>query len=223
MNKLKELEYINLAVNNVGLIEGIKGCECLQKLDMTLNFVEIEDLEESIDNLCELNDFRELYLLGNPCTDWPEWKDYVVARLVNLGRLDGDEVTKTWRLKAQQNLKKLESSLTIASKNSIEKKILADKDGTYNPNGYTKEFRRECYLEQKQRDEEKEQRSKENSMFKEFHEFEESMKPTGPPPVYNKDGGIRQINQGKYEWRFDETADHTSVIFEIKVPKYMDT
>lgn len=149
VSKLKELEYINLAVNNVGLIENIKGCESLQKLDMTLNFVEIEDLEESIDNLCELNDFRELYLLGNPCTDWPSWKDYVVARLVNLGRLDGDEVTKTWRLKAQQNLKKLESELTIASRNSIEKKILADKEGTYNPNGYTKEFRRECYLEQK--------------------------------------------------------------------------
>ena len=109
VNKLKELEYINLAVNNVGLIEGIKGCESLQKLDMTLNFIEIEDLEESIDNLCELNDFRELYLLGNPCTDWPPWKDYVVATLVNLGRLDGDEVTKTWRLKAQQNLKQLES------------------------------------------------------------------------------------------------------------------
>ena len=149
VSKLKELEYINLAVNNVGLIENVKGCESLQKLDMTLNFVEIEDLEESIDNLCELNDFRELYLLGNPCTDWPSWKDYVVARLVNLGRLDGDECSKTWRLKAQQNLKKLESELTIASRNSIEKKILADKEGTYNPNGYTKEFRRECYLEQK--------------------------------------------------------------------------
>jgi protein TilB len=68
---------------------------------MTLNFVAIEDLEESVDNLCELNDLREMYLLGNPCTDWPDWKDYVVARCVNLGRLDGDEVTKTWRLKAQ--------------------------------------------------------------------------------------------------------------------------
>ena len=29
LNKLKELEYINLAVNNVSKIEGIKGCENL--------------------------------------------------------------------------------------------------------------------------------------------------------------------------------------------------
>lgn len=35
-----------------------------------------------------------------------------------------------------------------AARQNIEKKILADKEGTYNPNGYTKEFRRECYLEQ---------------------------------------------------------------------------
>ena len=100
VHKLKELEYINFAVNNISLIENIRGCECLQKLDMTLNFIDIEDLEESIDNLCEIPDFRELYLLGNPCTDWPHWKDYCVARLLNLGRLDGDEVTKSWRLKA---------------------------------------------------------------------------------------------------------------------------
>ena len=30
LNKLKELEYINLAVNNVRKIEGISGCESLK-------------------------------------------------------------------------------------------------------------------------------------------------------------------------------------------------
>ena len=98
INKLKELEYINLAVNSVGLIEGVRGCESLMKIDLTLNFVDIEDFEESIDNLAELNDLRELYLLGNPCTDWKHWKDYCVARLPNLGRLDGDDVLKGWKL-----------------------------------------------------------------------------------------------------------------------------
>lgn len=29
LNKLKELEYLNLAVNSVSKIEGIKGCESL--------------------------------------------------------------------------------------------------------------------------------------------------------------------------------------------------
>ena len=101
IHKLRELEYINLAVNSVSLIEGVKGCESLQKIDLTLNFVDIEDLEESIDNLCELPDFRELYLLGNPCLDWKYAKEYIFARLENLGRLDGDEVSKSMKLAAK--------------------------------------------------------------------------------------------------------------------------
>ena len=101
VSKLKELEYLNLAVNVVSIIEGVRGCESLQKLDLTLNFVDIEDLEESIDNLAELPDFRELYIIGNPLTDWPHFKDYIVARLPHLGRLDGDEITKSWKLRAK--------------------------------------------------------------------------------------------------------------------------
>jgi protein TilB len=104
LNKIKELEYLNLAVNNVSLIEGIRGCESLQKIDLTLNFVDIEDLEESVDNLAELNDIRELYLIGNPMCDWPHYKDYFVARLPTLGRLDGEDVTKSWKLRAKQKL-----------------------------------------------------------------------------------------------------------------------
>ena len=41
LNKLKELEYLNLALNNVSKIENIEGCESLRKLDMTVNFVDV--------------------------------------------------------------------------------------------------------------------------------------------------------------------------------------
>jgi len=64
---------------------------------LTLNFIDIEYFEESIDNLAELPDFRELYMLGNPCMDWKRAKTYIFARLPDLGRLDGDEITKTMR------------------------------------------------------------------------------------------------------------------------------
>lgn len=147
LNKLKELEYVNFAVNCVSLIEGIRGCESLQKLDFTLNFIDIEDLEESMDNLAELPDFRELYFIGNPATDWEHYKDYIVAKLPKLGRLDGDDVTKTWKLKARQNLEWLEKDLLMAARKNIEKKVLEERTGTKNPNAYTKEFKRECYEE----------------------------------------------------------------------------
>ena len=55
LSKLKELEYANFAVNSIKKIEGIKRCESLEKLDLTLNFVDVEDLEESVDEMeyCE--------------------------------------------------------------------------------------------------------------------------------------------------------------------------
>lgn len=52
---MKELEYLNMAVNSVSKIEGLRRCESLNKLDMTLNFIDVEDLKESIEELeyCE--------------------------------------------------------------------------------------------------------------------------------------------------------------------------
>ncbi len=39
LSRLKCLEYVNLAMNNIETIEGLDGCENLKKLDLTLNFV----------------------------------------------------------------------------------------------------------------------------------------------------------------------------------------
>jgi protein TilB len=69
LNKLKELEYLNLALNNISKIEGISGCESLKKLDLTVNFIDTEHLEESMLNLVQCDNIYELYLTGNPCTE----------------------------------------------------------------------------------------------------------------------------------------------------------
>lgn len=63
--KLKKLEYLNLAINNVEKIENLEGCESLQKLDLTLNFV--GDLT-SVETLKGNVQLREFFLTGNPCT-----------------------------------------------------------------------------------------------------------------------------------------------------------
>ena len=31
------------------------------------------------------------------------------------------------------------------------------------------------------------------------------------------------LNQGGYEWKFEESSDRSKVTFEMKVPKFMDT
>ena len=174
-----------------------------------------------MDNLAELPDIRELYFVGNPLTDWEHWKDYLIARLPTLGRLDGTDITKSMRMEALQKLKFMEKDLVQASKARIEKKVL-ESTLPKDPNAYSKEFRRECYREQVQQKEENERQRKENSMFKDYEEFNKDLEQKDIP-VYNAKGEVRQANQGKYEWRFDETVDKTSIIFEIKIPKYMDT
>jgi Leucine-rich repeat (LRR) protein len=39
VSRLKKLEYLNLALNNIERIEHLEGCESLQKLDLTVNFI----------------------------------------------------------------------------------------------------------------------------------------------------------------------------------------
>lgn len=55
LSKLKSLEYLNMAINNIRKIEGLKFCESLYKLDLTLNFIELENFQSSLEELsyCE--------------------------------------------------------------------------------------------------------------------------------------------------------------------------
>ena len=68
VNHLKDLEYLNLALNNIVRIENLRGCEFLKKLDLTVNFIELDDLEASVDELTYNHHLAELYLLGNQIT-----------------------------------------------------------------------------------------------------------------------------------------------------------
>uniref|UniRef100_T1GHC5 Dynein axonemal assembly factor 11-like CS domain-containing protein n=1 Tax=Megaselia scalaris TaxID=36166 RepID=T1GHC5_MEGSC len=91
LNKLKKLEYLNLALNNVEVIENLEMLESLNKLDLTLNF--IGDLR-SVENLRENYNLRELFLIGNPCADYPGYRNYISDRLHAKNNYDLDQITK---------------------------------------------------------------------------------------------------------------------------------
>lgn len=108
---MKDLEYLNLALNNITKIEGLDNCEFLRKLDLTVNFVDFDTLKDSIEHLQSRENLRELFLLGNPAqANWDESKfqTYVIAKLPQLTYLDGTEITKSMQIKARQQLPKLE-------------------------------------------------------------------------------------------------------------------
>ena len=67
MRSFKSLGYLNLALNNLDRINSIDHLEFLNKLDLTLNFIDLDTLEETMDCLSQLRSLRELYLIGNPC------------------------------------------------------------------------------------------------------------------------------------------------------------
>ncbi|KAK3714401.1 hypothetical protein QZH41_020652 [Actinostola sp. cb2023] len=105
VGRLKKLEYLNLALNNVTRIENLEGCESLHKLDLTVNFV--GELT-SIASLQGNYNLRELYLTGNPCTDYDGYRQYVIATLTQLHSLDGTEIEKSERILALQEYKSIE-------------------------------------------------------------------------------------------------------------------
>lgn len=83
---MQELQYLNVAVNNIVKIQNLQRCESLQKLDLTVNFIPKAGLL-SIASLAGSYNLQELYLIGNPCTDWPGYRQYVVGNLPQLSKL----------------------------------------------------------------------------------------------------------------------------------------
>lgn len=101
LHRMKDLQYLNVALNNITKIQNLQFCESLNKLDMTMNFVPKAGLL-SVHTLLANPALEELYLLGNPCADWPAYRDYVIAVLPDLKRLDGHHIKPSERILALQ-------------------------------------------------------------------------------------------------------------------------
>ncbi|GAU99792.1 hypothetical protein RvY_10742 [Ramazzottius varieornatus] len=108
LNRLKNLEYLNLALNSIERINHLEGCESLKKLDLTANF--IGDLT-SVENLRHNCYLEELYLTGNPCAEYGGYRMYVVGALPQLKVLDGQEVTRTEQLAALHNFPNIKARI----------------------------------------------------------------------------------------------------------------
>lgn len=107
---LKDLQYLNLALNNITKIEGLQNCEFLKKLDLTVNFIDFDTLRESIEHLAQRDRLESLYMMGNPAqTNWDKkFNMYVIAKIPQLATLDGTEITRSMRIQATQQLPALE-------------------------------------------------------------------------------------------------------------------
>ncbi|XP_071594513.1 dynein axonemal assembly factor 11 isoform X2 [Heliangelus exortis] len=100
VGKLKKLEYLNVALNNIERVENLEGCEELNKLDLTANFIgELSSIESLKYNI----HLKELFLMGNPCTEFEGYREFVVATLHQLRYLDSKKIGRAERIQAIQN------------------------------------------------------------------------------------------------------------------------
>lgn len=274
LHHFKELEYLNLALNNVAKIEGLGRCEFLNKLDLTVNFVDFDTLEESISNLTSRVHLRELYMMGNPAQmDWEEgFSDYVIHRLPQLTSLDGKQITKSMRIVAAQAFPRLErelrekAAIRVASKaqeraekeaqaaekqRKREAKALRQqqraaqqaeaKDGLVEDVSdgeeaeeeadpeeedenvpHTPEARVDMYRELAEEKAEKEAREKERQP-KERNYSQEQQSAVERIRQMEEEGRIRQCNEGKWEFSFDEVSKPGHVVLDVGIQRHLDS
>ena len=97
-----------------------RNCEFLHKLDLTMNFVDVDELAASITHLQSRERLRDLYMMGNPSqANWPNFNNYVIAMLPQLENLDGTEITKSMRIIARQHLAEYEVPYAVVALSCI--------------------------------------------------------------------------------------------------------
>ncbi|KFP30203.1 Protein tilB, partial [Colius striatus] len=113
VGKLKKLEYLNVALNNIERIENLEGCEELKKLDLTANFIgELSSIETLKHNI----HLKELFLVGNPCTEFKGYRQFVVATLHQLKCLDSKEIERSERIQALQDYPEVKQKIVEQEK-----------------------------------------------------------------------------------------------------------
>lgn len=233
--KLKDLNYLNLALNNIEKIENLEACESLKKLDLTVNFVgEISSIE-SLKN----NEFlEELYLVGNPCANYEGYKEYVIATLTQLKKLDGIDIERSERIKAIQNfpavrekIKDQEAVYAIKRQEQINESKQKDKitelDDETELNEEEKQKKEEDYWKEKV-DYTPESRSEMQNKIRENKEKTTPSRFTQKVEkrkrrLFNEHGEPVSVNEAKVDFLLTESDDDCNFILDVSCYKYLDT
>lgn len=222
LNRLKKLEYLNVALNNITRVENLEGCESLRKLDLTCNFIDVEQLH-SIRSLRNNTALDELYLTGNPCAQWDGYRPYVLASLPQLTKLDGVEITRSERITAVQQLRQLESRLAVdalsnARDNEAARRRRAQEPDDADAREWCPETRTLDALEARERKLEVEEQRRASQRK---DDYLLGIEPERPRRLFRDDGTPIQMNTGKWPFRIDETREE--VLVDISFPKFLDT
>lgn len=224
LHHLKDLEYLNVALNNIAMVEGLEGCEFLRKLDLTVNFVDLDALEASVDHLKPRVHLRELFLMGNPAESWSGCKNFVIASLPQLESLDGVQITRSARILADQQLPHLRLELRELAATKRAEKAAAEPVvvNTDEATPYTPEVRTAMYEELAEQKAEQEAR-RSHMQPRERDADREQREAVAEARRREDDGHIKQCNQGKWDFAFDDEAKPGCLLLDVAVARHLDS
>ena len=174
-----------------------------------MNFVDVDELESSMDHLADREHLKDLYMMGNPAqANWPGFKNYVIARLPQLQFLDGEAITRSMQIIAKQQLPKLAVELRSLAQEKRDEKAAKEfvdyRDiDTDEKAPYTPEVRMKMYEELAEEKAEKENRELRRQPRERDHAGEQRKK-VERVRQREEEGKILQCNEGKWEVHIDQ-------------------
>eukprot|EP00756_Hemistasia_phaeocysticola_P055396 Hpha_TRINITY_DN31331_c0_g1::TRINITY_DN31331_c0_g1_i1::g.194524::m.194524/K19753/LRRC6; protein TilB len=234
LHHLKNLWYLNLAINNIQVIENLEGCEKLKKLDLTLNFVKDITCVRVLRKNVHLD---SLYLTGNPCTEMEGYRAYVIEHLPHLISLDGNDVKRSESIRAHQDAQPVREFLE-RERIRIEKEEREKQEriarGEVDPPKYnekgeklygnTPEERVACFEDLRDAvDKAKNPPKEPGSISSAYEEAQKAWKPRRLTPEQEqaKWGRVLQRNEGKIPFKVWE--DKTNVYVNCEPGKFITT
>ncbi|XP_076246128.1 touch insensitive larva B [Calliopsis andreniformis] len=234
LNKLKSLEYLNLALNNIEVIENLEGLESLRKLDLTVNF--IGDLR-GIEKLRCNENLEQLFLMGNPCADYEGYRKYTIAILTQLKELDGTVIERSERIKALQACAQIEGEIIrsyVKYRKTREAEIIdyrerialeaTQEDATQNEEEENEKFwKRTSRHTPEERVAIAERVLKQEEQKNKSNNEKNRLKPVYVPKFFSPEGKPYNVNQAKVPFKLNDEEYHDRIVLEISVYRYLDT
>ncbi|KAF6720417.1 tilB-like protein [Oryzias melastigma] len=238
LGHLKRLQYLNLALNNIEVIENLEGCESLQKLDLMVNFVGRLSSVESMRHNVHL---RDLCLMGNPCSQFEGYRQYVVAALPQLQCLDGTEISRSERIQASHCLTEVRRRIQEEEKEYLKRR--AEQKEAMRRKGGDMDSLENQDLQEKQRSSEADEERQEQEFWQKpcaftpesrlqvHHHLQEKRKVKEKkteekqtcPALFGANGQVLNINEAKLNFRLTEDEDNNTIVLDLAVYRHMDT
>ena len=203
------------------------SCEFLSKLDLTVNFIPMHHFEESLDHLRPLLHLKELFLMGNPCTEWAGCRAYVAATLPQLQQLDGSEITRSERILAQQAWRGLRLELralaaAAAAAAGLPPPPPPPRDDDDDTEPWSAEGRVRMYREMAEQKAEAEARKRVNEPRARDAESEHAAAVAAARGAEGA-GGVRQTNEGRWEFSLEDEDGEGACVLRLALPRFLDT